>query len=133
MLFPDLRYLLRLVCHASPRSTEQRSQVFDKTCRFPSEHTSTLSVSALFNSSDDLLRITCLPKLVLLEMSNQTSLSPQQLALLPHNNAGPTLLIVSWTLTACATVFLGLRIYCKLLSHRSTYWDDWVLLAAWVS
>ncbi|KAE9366583.1 hypothetical protein N431DRAFT_495054 [Stipitochalara longipes BDJ] len=65
-------------------------------------------------------------------MSATPPLSPQQLALVPHNNAGPNLLIVSWSLAALATIFLGLRIYCKFISHRSLYWDDWVLIAAWV-
>lgn len=59
--------------------------------------------------------------------------TPEQLAALPHDDAGPTLLTVSWLLTGLASVFLGLRIYCKFVGHRALYWDDWVLCGAWVS
>jgi hypothetical protein len=59
--------------------------------------------------------------------------SPEMLPFLPHNDAGPTLLISAWTLTAVATVFLGLRLYCKFLGNRRLYWDDFALIGAWVS
>jgi hypothetical protein len=32
-----------------------------------------------------------------------------------------------------SAAFLGLRIYCKFLRHRSLWWDDHILIAAWVS
>ena len=110
----------------SPRSAGRKSQIHDKACEVPSEHT----LSAFF---DHFLGLPCLHQPVLFAMSASASLSPQQLALLPHDNAGPTLLIVCWSLTSLATIFLGLRIYCKLIGHRGLYCDDWVLIAAWVS
>jgi hypothetical protein len=59
-------------------------------------------------------------------------LSPEELALLPHDDRGPALYSVSWFLTALATVFLCLRIYCKFLSRRGLWWDDWILISSWV-
>jgi len=53
--------------------------------------------------------------------------------LLAHNDAGPALLISAWTLTALATIFLALRLYCKAIGHRNLYWDDYALIGAWVS
>jgi len=57
------------------------------------------------------------------------SLAPQ----LSHEDEGPLLLAVTWTLTGLATIFLGLRIYSKIAGHRGLYWDDWALITAWVS
>ncbi|KAK5651124.1 hypothetical protein OQA88_13263 [Cercophora sp. LCS_1] len=62
-----------------------------------------------------------------------SSYTPEELALLPHDSLGPTLLATSWSLTALATLFLGLRGYCKISRHRGLWWDDWVLVAAWVT
>jgi hypothetical protein len=49
-----------------------------------------------------------------------------------QDNHGPLLLGVSWGLTSLATIFLGLRLYCKLSTGRRLWWDDWVLIAGWV-
>ncbi|KAG7284921.1 hypothetical protein NEMBOFW57_009536 [Staphylotrichum longicolle] len=49
----------------------------------------------------------------------------------PHDDRGPMLLGVSWGLTALASAFLGLRLYCKLNIRRGLWWDDWILIAAW--
>lgn len=38
-----------------------------------------------------------------------------------------------WFLTALATLFLGLRIYCKRYRGRGLWWDDWVLIISWIS
>jgi len=51
---------------------------------------------------------------------------------LPHDNAGPGLNVTVWTLTGLATFFLGLRVYCKFLGRRNLWWDDYILIAAWV-
>ncbi|KAK0625877.1 hypothetical protein B0T14DRAFT_599372 [Immersiella caudata] len=59
--------------------------------------------------------------------------TPEELALLPHDDRGPVILGVHWTLTVFATIFLGLRIYAKRLTGRSLWWDDWILLGAWVT
>ncbi|KAK4220525.1 hypothetical protein QBC38DRAFT_462521 [Podospora fimiseda] len=48
-------------------------------------------------------------------------------------NHGPQVLAVSWGLTALATGFILLRLYCKLLvSFRRLWWDDWLMIAAWL-
>jgi len=60
-------------------------------------------------------------------------LTPEQLAALPHDNAGPRLNVVIWVLTGLSGVFLCLRLYCKRLRGKGLWWDDWLLTAAWVS
>ncbi len=45
---------------------------------------------------------------------------------------GPVMRVSTWSLVGMAFIFLGLRIYCKILKHRGLWWDDYVLLAAWV-
>lgn len=59
-------------------------------------------------------------------------LTPEQLAQLPHDDRGPAVLAVHWSLTAVATIFLALRVYCKRITGRRLWWDDWILIAAWV-
>jgi hypothetical protein len=59
-------------------------------------------------------------------------LTPEQLAQLPHDDRGPAMLAAHWGLTALATVFLALRVYCKRITGLSLWWDDWILIAAWV-
>ena len=66
-------------------------------------------------------------------MAAPPPLTPQQLAALPHDDRGPVVLAVGWGLTAVASLFLALRLYCKHMSRRRLWWDDWVLVAAWVS
>jgi len=60
------------------------------------------------------------------------NLTPEEYAALPHDNAGPTLLASVWTLGVIATVFLGLRVYCRLLRRQHLWWDDGILIGAWV-
>jgi len=38
-----------------------------------------------------------------------------------------------WTLFTGATVFLGLRLYCKLSRRTGLWYDDYVLILSWVS
>lgn len=59
--------------------------------------------------------------------------TPEELALLPHDNGGPKLNAVIWLLTGISAVFLGLRVYCKFLRHKGLWWDDYLLIMAWVS
>jgi hypothetical protein len=59
-------------------------------------------------------------------------LTPEQFAALPHDHAGMRLLIVIWILTSISALFLGTRCYCKILRHRGLWWDDAMLIAAWV-
>lgn len=35
--------------------------------------------------------------------------------------------------TVLSAIFLGLRLYCKVIRRRGFWWDDYVLIAAWVS
>jgi len=46
---------------------------------------------------------------------------------------GPLMKIVCWALVAVSGLFLVLRLYCKFLKHRGLWWDDHVLVMAWVS
>jgi hypothetical protein len=48
-------------------------------------------------------------------------------------NNGPRTNVIVWSLTALATAFLGLRVFCKIKKHRGLWWDDWFLVASWVS
>ncbi|KAK4099175.1 hypothetical protein N658DRAFT_475911 [Parathielavia hyrcaniae] len=50
-----------------------------------------------------------------------------------HQNHGPYLLRVIWPLAALSTLFLALRLYCKLSRRHRLFWDDYFLLASWVS
>ncbi len=59
-------------------------------------------------------------------------LTPEQYAALPHDNAGPKLNAIIWTLNAVSGVFLGLRLYCKIVRIKGLWWDDIFLAAAWV-
>ncbi|KAK4214202.1 hypothetical protein QBC37DRAFT_284397 [Rhypophila decipiens] len=60
-------------------------------------------------------------------------LTPEQLALLPHDDRGPALVASAWTMTVFASTFLALRVWCKVwLGGRGLWWDDWILIASWV-
>lgn len=48
-------------------------------------------------------------------------------------NHGPQLNGLVWFLTAISVLFLGLRVYAKLWRGRRLWWDDYVLIAGWVS
>ncbi|ORY58496.1 uncharacterized protein BCR38DRAFT_500261 [Pseudomassariella vexata] len=37
-----------------------------------------------------------------------------------------------WCLTIVATLFLGLRIWCRLIRNRGLWWDDYFFIIAWV-
>lgn len=51
----------------------------------------------------------------------------------PHNSAGPRVNATDWALTGLAAFFVALRIGCKIKGHRSLWWDDYVLIASFVS
>jgi hypothetical protein len=59
-------------------------------------------------------------------------LTPEEIAKLPHDDRGSAILGVHWALTGLAMIFLALRIYCKRLTSRKLWWDDWILIAAYV-
>ncbi|KAK3395474.1 hypothetical protein B0T20DRAFT_35804 [Sordaria brevicollis] len=56
----------------------------------------------------------------------------EELALLPHDNAGIRLNIVIWILIGISSVFLGLRVYCKFSRRKGLWWDDIMLIGAWI-
>ena len=49
-----------------------------------------------------------------------------------HANFGPLLNLAIWTLAGSATVFLGLRLFAKHRGQRLLWFDDYLLIAAWV-
>ena len=67
------------------------------------------------------------------QYADPAAVSPDQLAFLPHDNAGPKLNGVIWALTALSGLILGLRVYCRLSRRKGLWWDDGFLIAAWVS
>jgi hypothetical protein len=50
-----------------------------------------------------------------------------------HEDLGPLLDGVFWSLTILALVFLLLRLYSKLSRRRALWLDDYFLIVAWVS
>lgn len=46
---------------------------------------------------------------------------------------GPQLNITIWIMSGSASLFLALRLYCKLWRKRQLWWDDWILIASWVA
>ncbi|KAK4096768.1 hypothetical protein N658DRAFT_435379 [Parathielavia hyrcaniae] len=48
------------------------------------------------------------------------------------NYAG-RLLAAIWSLTIASAVFLTLRMYCRLTRNRALWWDDWLLIASWIT
>ncbi|KAK3996370.1 hypothetical protein QBC44DRAFT_147192 [Cladorrhinum sp. PSN332] len=51
---------------------------------------------------------------------------------LSENPRGVTIYAVQWPLTALSMVFLGLRLYTKVLRRRQFWWDDYFIIAAWI-
>lgn len=51
----------------------------------------------------------------------------------PSTDFGPQINFTLWLLTALSSAFLALRVYCKFLRHRGLWWDDHLLILAWVS
>ena len=47
-------------------------------------------------------------------------------------NQGPSIISSTATLTVLCTLFLALRIYCKLSRSRGLWWDDHFLVVSWV-
>ncbi|KAK4465109.1 hypothetical protein QBC42DRAFT_219432 [Cladorrhinum samala] len=56
--------------------------------------------------------------------------TPEELALLPHDDQGPKLVGVGWMLVSIACLFLSLRLYCRILKRQSLWWDDAFLIGA---
>lgn len=45
---------------------------------------------------------------------------------------GPTVNGAIWSIGAVSTAFLMLRVYCKQIRAKGMWWDDWLLIVAWV-
>jgi len=58
--------------------------------------------------------------------------TPEELARLPHDNQGLKINVIVWALYIFASLFLALRIYCKFVRKRGLWWDDYILIAAWM-
>lgn len=50
-----------------------------------------------------------------------------------NQNRVPRLLAATWSLVMTAGIFLALRIYCKRRRSTGLWWDDHLMIAAWVS
>ena len=50
----------------------------------------------------------------------------------PRDDQGKAILSSIWPLTGISLVFLLLRIYCKFKGRRGLWWDDHVMILAWV-
>ncbi|SPO01697.1 uncharacterized protein DNG_04370 [Cephalotrichum gorgonifer] len=46
---------------------------------------------------------------------------------------GPRFITTTWSLTALAAFFLGLRIFSKAWRKKQIWWDDYVLIASWIT
>ena len=53
--------------------------------------------------------------------------------LMPHDDAGPKLNAIFWVLSTVSGIFMLARLYAKRLRGRTYWWDDWLLIASWVS
>lgn len=51
----------------------------------------------------------------------------------PMMNIGQLVQVVMWMLAAVSGIFLGLRMFCKFYGRLGLWWDDYVLIASWVS
>lgn len=45
---------------------------------------------------------------------------------------GHSMVIIIWILFAVSSIFLGLRIYCRCRGGGRLWWDDWVMIVAFV-
>jgi len=50
-----------------------------------------------------------------------------------QDDYGPRILTAVWLVGVLSGVVLGLRLYCKVKRSRQAWYDDYVLMAAWVS
>ena len=97
-------------------------------CRVaPTPHrTIILTASELFLTSDTMSTST-----EILEDSPVSGVvvPPEQ----THDDYGPQINLTLWGLSIVAAIWLVVRVYCKYARHRGLWWDDYVLIASWVS
>ncbi|KAK4446246.1 hypothetical protein QBC34DRAFT_305332 [Podospora aff. communis PSN243] len=58
--------------------------------------------------------------------------TPEQLASLPHDSQAVKMNAVPWALNSIASLFLVLRLFAKLWRRKRLWWDDYILIAAWI-
>ncbi len=51
---------------------------------------------------------------------------------LPHDDAGAKINAVFWVLSIVAGLLMGARFWAKRMRRKGWWWDDWMLLLAWV-
>ncbi|KAL2166460.1 hypothetical protein VTG60DRAFT_2744 [Thermothelomyces hinnuleus] len=66
-------------------------------------------------------------------MDASTNQAPEVPSLSPSTDLGPQINSTIWLLTALASSFLALRVYCKFLRHRGLWWDDYLLIGSWLA
>ncbi len=52
---------------------------------------------------------------------------------LPHDDYGPELNAITGLMLVLSASFVFTRIYLKISQHRNLWWDDYILVLAWVS
>ena len=50
-----------------------------------------------------------------------------------NDNYGVKILATCWTLEVLSGIMIGLRVYCKHRRSRRLWYDDYILITAWVS
>lgn len=45
---------------------------------------------------------------------------------------GTSMVVTVWVLFGFAGIFLGLRVYCRCRDGGRLWWDDWVMIVAFV-
>lgn len=50
-----------------------------------------------------------------------------------QDDFGPRILVAVWLVGVLSGIALGLRLYCKVKRSRQAWYDDYILMAAWVS
>ncbi|KAL1904987.1 hypothetical protein Sste5344_009241 [Sporothrix stenoceras] len=58
---------------------------------------------------------------------------PSAYANLPHDDKRRSTLLSIWCLTALSLLFLAARLLCKLCTRRRLWWDDHVMVVAWMA
>jgi hypothetical protein len=69
-----------------------------------------------------------LPRHLILESDAPTNSSQP----VDHDSYGPRILAACWLVEILSGIIIGLRVYCKLKRSRALWYDDYILIAAWV-
>lgn len=60
--------------------------------------------------------------------------SPDLMYPMPSGDPSITTTVIAsiWTMLCVSSVFLGLRLYCRIARTKQTWWDDYLLIIGWV-